>query len=95
MRTYSGNPEFANQLAGYADDIENLIGGVQGFRSYFLIQTKDGATTVTVCDDEAGCEESTRLASEWLRDHASEIQASPPQITGGDVVFQLGATANV
>jgi heme-degrading monooxygenase HmoA len=95
IRTYTGAPELAEQLAARADEVEEVVSSVQGFRGYYLIHTADGCTTVTVCDDQAGAEDSTRRAADWLREHASEVKAATPQVTGGEVLVQAGATARV
>jgi hypothetical protein len=95
IRKYTDGPEFAEALAARQSDIEEVISPVAGFQSYFLVRTDDGCATITVCDDKAGCEDSNQRAANWLREHASEIQSSPPQITAGEVLLQLGATARV
>jgi hypothetical protein len=95
IRSYSDGPEFADQLAARSSDIEEVISPVSGFQSYFLLRTHDGCATITVCDDKAGCEESTQRAANWLREHASEIKSTPPQIMSGEVLFQIGAAARV
>jgi heme-degrading monooxygenase HmoA len=95
IRTYSDGPQFAEQLAARSADIEEVISTVPGFQSYFLVRTQDGCATITVCEDKAGCDESTKRASQWLREHASEIKSTPPKITSGEVLFQIGATARV
>ena len=89
IRTYTGKPGFADELAAYSDDVRSIISGVKGVRAYYLVRTEDGCTTITVTDDEAGAEESSRAAAEWLRENASELQAPTPQVTGGEVLFQL------
>ena len=94
IRTYT-DPTLADQLAGRSGEIEEIISDVQGFRSYYLVRTTEGCTTITVCDDQRGTEESTRRAAEWLRDHASEIQSTPPQVTSGEVLIHAGITARV
>jgi hypothetical protein len=95
IRTYTDGPEFAEQLAARQAEIEEVITPVAGFQSYFLVRTQDGCATITVCDDKAGCDESTQRASNWLREHASEIKSTPPQVTSGEVLFQIGAPARV
>ena len=95
IRTYTGTPELADQLAARAGEIEEIISGIDGFRKYFLVRTDDGCSTVSVFEDEAGAEESTRRAAQWLRENASEIKASTPAISSGDVVVHFGAKARV
>ncbi len=93
IRTYTGSPELADQLAEHRNDVESVMGAIPGFRSWICVRTDGGCTTVTVCDDKDGVEESTRRAAEWLREHASEIQFTTPQVTSGEITVDLGVTA--
>jgi hypothetical protein len=51
------------------------------------------APPITVCDDEAGTVESTRLAGGWIRDHAADLQVAAPEINSGPVLVHTGAAA--
>lgn len=88
IRTYEGNAEIADQLAAHADEVKRLVSGVAGFRGYYLVRTEGGCATFTVYDDQTGADESTRLAADWIRDHASEITQSTPQVERGEVLIQ-------
>jgi hypothetical protein len=59
-----------------------------GFGGYYLIDDGSGVfTSVSIFDTEAHAEESTRLASTWVREEKLETAlTSPPQITTGEVV---------
>jgi hypothetical protein len=46
--------------------------------------------TVTVCEDKAGTDESSRRASEWVKENVSPT-ANPPAITEGDTVLQFSS----
>jgi heme-degrading monooxygenase HmoA len=87
IRNYAGNTELADQLADRSDEVLGLVSGVPGFRAYYLVRTSDGCTTVSVYDDEEGAAESTRVAGAWIREHASELTASTPQVTNGEVLI--------
>ena len=87
MRYYPGNTELADQLASRADDIRSVISGVAGFRAYYVLQLDDATVSITVCDDAAGTEESTRVAAEWLRENMPEVAASPPMVSAGAVTM--------
>ncbi len=41
---------------------------------------------MTVCEDKAGAEESTRVAREWVQQNASGIA---PEVEEGSVVVQI------
>jgi hypothetical protein len=58
-----------------------------GFGGYFLIDTGDGVmSSVSVFDTSAQADESTRVASDWVRDEKLErILKNPPKVTDGEV----------
>jgi hypothetical protein len=57
--------------------------------SYTLVQSAEGGIAVTVCQDKAGAEESTRLAEEWIEEHASELGSKLPTIDLGSVLVKI------
>ncbi len=89
LRYYSGST-LADALAARESDVRQVIAGIDGFRAYYLVRTEDGnAVTVSVFDDQAGAEESTRAAAAWVAENLTDLNISPPRVTGGDVVFSL------
>ena len=89
IRNYTGAPGFADDLKKRTKEIEAEISTVPGFIAYYLIRTSDGATSVTVCDERNGCEESTKRASNWLKKNMPNLKINPPQIIGGEVSFKF------
>ena len=70
---------------------ENLIpklSKLPGFDGYFLIEADNGVmTSIDLFDTSAHADESTRLASSWVRDEKLETALpNPPKITEGKVV---------
>ena len=59
-----------------------------GFSGYFLIDTGEGVmSSIGLFDTSTQANESTRVASEWVRDEKLEkILKSPPKVTGGEVI---------
>jgi len=59
-----------------------------GFSSYFLIDTGEGVmSSIGLFDTSAQANESTRVASEWVRDEKLEsILVNPPKVTDGEVI---------
>ena len=91
VRSYSGagaSPLF-ELLEERKDEVESIIRGVTGFVSYTLIRTADGGATVTVCQDKAGTDESSRVAREWIQENASDIGAPAPTVSEGAAVLHL------
>lgn len=59
-----------------------------GFKGYYLIEADNGAlSSVGFFDTEAHAEESTRVASNWVREEKLETALpNPPKITSGKVL---------
>lgn len=89
IRTYTGSPSLADEIKARGKDVEAQIGTVPGFIAYYLVKTKDGAISVTVCEDKQGCEESSKRAANFLREKMPNVKAGTPQITEGDLVFKF------
>jgi hypothetical protein len=87
MRYYPGNTDLADRLAERADEIRAVMGAVRGFQAYYLVRTGDATVSITICDDEAGTEESTRVAAQWIRDNMPEQAGSPPSVSSGTVTL--------
>ena len=87
VRTYSAGPELADALVSNAADVKSLIGGIDGFKAYYLVRTADGAVSISVYDNEAGANESTSAAASWIRENLPELGGSTPQVSAGEVVI--------
>ena len=94
VRTYSGQgaSELFDLLGQREEDVKALIGGVPGFVFYSAIRSGDGGVTVTICEDKAGTEESSRRAAGWVKENVSAT-ADPPVITEGETVLQFSGVA--
>lgn len=93
IRTYTGTPGAAGQLKSRGRDIESLIKTAPGFIAYYLLDTPEGMTSVTVCEDVAGCEESNRMAAKWLRENMPQLAPKPPQIIHGELALRFYSKA--
>jgi len=90
VRSYSGQgaSELFDLLGQREEEIKALIGGVPGFVSYAAFRSGDGGMTVTVCQDKAGTDESSRRAADWVKENVS-TSVSPPSITEGNTVLHF------
>jgi hypothetical protein len=71
--------------------VEEVIRGLSGFVSYYLVRTEDGGGfTVSVFEDKAGTDESIRVAADWVRHNVPQAAGSPPEVIEGRVVLQMG-----
>ena len=87
MRYYHGNAGLADQLAARGDEVRALLRAVSGFQAYYLVRLDDATVSITVCDDEAGTEESTQVAAGWLRENMPDLAPSPPMVSAGTVTL--------
>jgi hypothetical protein len=93
VRNYSGPgaSELFDLLGQREQDVKDLIGGVSGFVSYAAFRSGgDSGMTVTVCQDKAGTDESSRRAAEWVKENVSTT-GSAPVITEGSTVLQFSS----
>jgi hypothetical protein len=90
VRGYSeqGASALFDLLGQREEDVKALISGVPGFVSYAAFRSGDGGMTVTICQDKAGTDESSRRAAEWVRENVSTT-VDPPAVTQGSTVLQF------
>ena len=89
IRKYNEAPAFIDELVKKQDDIKSVLRSVPGFHAYYLLNTNDGAVSMTVCQDRAGAEKSDRVAAAWLKDNLPQFATRPPVITTGEVRFHV------
>jgi hypothetical protein len=90
-RTYSGRgaKELIETVLKHQDEVTGLMRGVKGFVSYVIIKTGDGWMTATMCQDKSGCDESVKIARDWISKNASNTGVGAPQITEGEVLLRV------
>ena len=82
--------------ASHKDELTKKVGEslaprlseLRGFSGYFLIDTGEGVmSSIGLFDTSTQANESTRVASEWVRDEKLErILKTPPKVTDGEVI---------
>jgi hypothetical protein len=87
IRTYAGAgaKELMDLIVERQDEIEPLITGVTGFVSYALVRTEDGGSTVTICQDKAGTDESVQVARDWVAANGAHLGVAAPTVAAGDI----------
>ena len=76
-------------MSAKAADVEKIIRGVPGFISYYATRDGDNMTSVTVCEDKTGTDESTRRARAWVQENVPQGVAAP-KISEGDAFISFG-----
>ena len=71
--------------AGFVPIVQNA----PGFVAYYVVDEGNGAlTSVSIFEDQAGAEESSRRAAAWVQEQLAALLPNPPQITTGTVLVQ-------
>ncbi len=90
IRRYRGAAALGDALASRSQEVRDIIGGVPGFVAYYAVRAGDELATVTVCEDRAGTQESSRRAAEWVRQNLPGGAAGAPEVVEGEVFIQHG-----
>jgi heme-degrading monooxygenase HmoA len=88
IRRYKNAQALADAMSSKKDEVKQLISGVPGFVSYYATRDGDTVTSVSVYNDKAGCDESTRRAREWVGQNVKGAVGAP-EISGGDVFISF------
>jgi hypothetical protein len=90
IRSYSGRgaSELFDALVEREEDVKNIITTVPGFISYEAFRAGGGGETVTVCQDKAGTDESSRRAAAWVKENIS-VTVDPPTISEGSTILHF------
>jgi hypothetical protein len=92
LRQYAGiTPAAFDTLLSRRADVEALIRQTPGFLQYDLVRTPDGMTSVTVCTDRAGTEDSNTKVAAWITANLPTLGSVKPTITAGEAVFHFAA----
>jgi hypothetical protein len=88
VRRYKNAAALADAMSAKSGDVKALISGVSGFVSYYSTRDGDTVTSVSVYNDKAGCDESTRLAREWVGQNV-KAAVGAPEVSGGEVFLNF------
>ena len=88
VRSYSGQgaSELFDLLGEREEDVKELISGVPGFVKYAAFRSGDGGMTVTMCEDKAGTDESSKRAAAWVKENVTGTVDSPAISEGSTVL---------
>ena len=84
-------PAAFDTLLSHRAEVEALIRQTPGFLHYDLVRTPDGMTSVTVCKDQAGTEDSNTKVAAWITANLPTWGSVKPTITAGEAVFHFVA----
>jgi hypothetical protein len=78
------------------DEFVPMVRDVPGFIAYYIVDHGGGAiSSITICEDREGVEESTTRAADWVSERAAPLIESGPEIRIGEITVdhaRIGAT---
>lgn len=95
IRRYTGATKLVEAMDRAPQEIERMMSAVPGFIAYHAIRTGDTLVTVSVCQDSAGTDETTRRAAQWIRDNVAAGAVGAPAITTGEAFLNFAAPQSV
>jgi hypothetical protein len=88
MRIYSTAEGLADAVAEHKAEIVSRFREIDGFRSYQIVRTGPvSATSITVCDDQAGAEASNRVAADYIATNLGHLTVGAPEVHVGEVAM--------
>jgi quinol monooxygenase YgiN len=87
VRRYDGATNPAEAARRVQEGFAPLIRQVPGFVAYYAVDAGGGViVSISVFEDKAGSEESTKKAADFVRENLAPLLPNPPQVTAGEVV---------
>jgi hypothetical protein len=69
-----------------------IISKAPGFVAYYVVDAgNDVVASVSVFQDQAGAEESNRMAADWVKENIASLVSGAPEITAGAVTVHKTA----
>lgn len=93
IRRYQVTPGATDELLRRVrDGFVPIISQAPGFVAYYALDAgNDVVASVSVFQDQAGADESNRMAASWVQHEIAGLMAGPPEITAGEVKANTAA----
>jgi len=86
VRRYQVKAGLTDEIIRNGQDFVSLIRQAPGFVAYYgVVAGNDRILTVSIFQDQAGADESTRLVADWARQHLAELVEGPAELQAGEV----------
>ena len=95
VRMYQVDPDKVDEFKRLVNEtFLPLIEEAPGFRAYYALDAGDGRiASVSVFDDRAGAEASTKMAADNIRENMASVAPNPPAVLEGEVFATEAASA--
>ena len=91
VRLYEDSGPLIGAIRERQPEVEDIMRGVPGFISYAIMDTGQGALSVTTCQDKSGTDESIVRAADWIKTNLPDAKIARPQIFEGDSLYRFVA----
>lgn len=85
IRRYSGVAKLIHELETRKEEVIGVMKEATGFVAYYAVRDGEALATITICNDRAGADDSTRRAAQWVRDNLPGVRVTQPEAIGGEV----------
>jgi len=87
VRRYEMDPGSVDEVMRRVEEgFVPIVSKAPGFIAYYALDAGDGVVaSITVFEDQAGAEESDRMAADWVKENVASLLPTPPEATAGDV----------
>ena len=82
VRRYTAAKDLTSIVTANRASLEQTMKGLPGFVAYYLVNQGDAVATITICQDQAGAEQSIQRAAEWVTEFARQRPQCPGDHTG-------------
>lgn len=66
-----------------------IVSRMPALRHYYLVRTGNGeVASVSVFEERASADESTRRAAEWVQENLAEYVVAPPDVMIGEILVE-------
>ena len=91
VRDYRGEAsDVVAQAKQREDSLKETMRGIKGLVGYYIVDTGNGGlASVSISEDQAGADESIRVAANWVRENMAQWAPNPPTIIQGDVAIDI------
>src|SRR5690348_8370652 len=90
IRQYKVDPSQIEEIVSRArSGFVPLVSSAPGFVSYTMADAGTaGLITISTFEDQAGADESVRMAASWIKNNLAALLPNPPQVTSGPLTIR-------
>ena len=91
VRDYrSEDPNVVAEAVQRQESLKETIRGIKGVIAYYVVDTGNGGlASITIVEDQAGADESVRVAAAWVRENMAQWAPNAPTIIQGEVAISI------